>query len=277
MHVIFAVLLFVLSSHTYADTETESPYYFGVINQRSISLTAKYWNPILAYISNKTDVPLRLKMGKTAPETTAMTVRGEHAFVYTNHMFTRERDKLGYQVILRLQSPAINSVIIVRKNSPINHLMDLNNQLVIFPSREAFVGYWVPMDHIMKSGIKVKQTFAGNQEGAMAQLQAGRGQAAAVNKLVLERYARREQLKYRILWESEPYLSIPVMANPKLPAELVQKVRNAFIDMTNDSDGNRILKQSADLLKQKRPLVFIRADDNDYKNYRDFYKNTVIQ
>ena len=60
MHVIIAVLLFVLSSHTYADTKTDTPYYFGVINQRSISLTAKYWNPILAYISNKTDVPLRL-------------------------------------------------------------------------------------------------------------------------------------------------------------------------------------------------------------------------
>jgi len=51
----------------------EEPLAFGVLNQRSALLTAQYWNPILAYVSARSGVPLRLKMGRTAPETTAMT------------------------------------------------------------------------------------------------------------------------------------------------------------------------------------------------------------
>ena len=61
---------------------------FGVINQRSLALTAEYWNPILKYVSARSGVQLRLMMGKTAPETTAQSVKGEHDFVYSNHLFT---------------------------------------------------------------------------------------------------------------------------------------------------------------------------------------------
>lgn len=268
-------LLFLLTATSAAST-TSQTHYFGVINQRSIALTAKYWNPILNYVSEKSGVPLKLRMGKTAPETTAMTVRGEHAFVYTNHMFTPERDRIGYRVILRMKTPSINSTIIVPEDSPIKSLQELNGKNVVFPHNNAFVGYWVPMDHLIRSKIQVKESFAGNQEGAMAQVQHGKAIAAAVNKQVLERYARRENFKYRNLWISEPYLSIPIMASPDLPQAKVDAVRKAFIEMKDDPEGIKILTASAALVKKNQPVEIIYADDHDYANYREFYRNTVV-
>ena len=273
----FLILPLILVTASSVVNASEQPNYFGVINQRSIALTAKYWNPILNYVSQKSGVPLKLRMGKTAPQTTAMTVRGEHAFVYTNHMFTEERDKVGYQVILRMQTPSINAIIIVRDDSPIKSLQELKEQQVAFPHSNAFVGYWVPMDHLIRSDISVKPTYAGNQEGAMAQVHHGKVVAAAVNKQVLERYARRENFKYRGLWRSEPFLSIPIMAHPDLKQYKVKAVRKAFIDMKKDPAGQKILKASAAILKHKNPLEFIYADDDDYSNYRNFYRNTVVK
>ncbi|MDH5393585.1 MAG: phosphate/phosphite/phosphonate ABC transporter substrate-binding protein [Gammaproteobacteria bacterium] len=269
-------LLFLFTTLTSVVNAAEQSNYFGVINQRSIALTAKYWNPILNYVSQKSGVPLKLRMGKTAPKTTAMTVRGEHAFVYTNHMFTEERDKLGYRVILRMQTPSINAIIIVRDDSAIKSLAELNQQQVAFPHSNAFVGYWVPMDHLMRSGITVQPSYAGNQEGAMAQVHHGKAVAAAVNKQVLERYASRENFSYRGLWTSEPYLSIPIMAHPALQQDKVEAVRKAFIDMKNDVLGQKILKASAAVIKSRKPLEFIYADDKDYSNYRNFYRNTIV-
>lgn len=203
-----------------AHAEAEAPLGFGVINQRSVSLTAQSWNPILNYVGKKAGVPLVLKMGKTAPETTAMTVRGEHAFAYTNHMFTAERDRIGYKVILRMKGEPIHGTIVVRDDSPIRSIEDLRGTKVAFPSKEAFVGYWLPMDHLLKSGVQVNAVFAGNQEGAMSQLQFGEVAAAAVNRKLLSRYAQREDFRYRVIWTSEPYLDIPVMAHPSLPPGL---------------------------------------------------------
>jgi len=55
----------------------EQPYAFYVLNQRSIALTAQYWNPILTYVSRKSAVPLELKLAKTAREGNAIAEMGK--------------------------------------------------------------------------------------------------------------------------------------------------------------------------------------------------------
>lgn len=274
LHYLGIVLLAVHVSA--ARSEDAKPLHFGVINQRSVSLTAQSWNPILAYVGKKAGVPLVLKVGKTAPETTDMTERGEHAFAYTNHMFTPERDKIGYRVILRLQGEPIRGVIVVREDSPFRSVQDLKGQPVAFPSRDAFVGYWLPMDYLLKSGIEVREVFAGNQEGAMSQLQFGQS-AAAVNKKLLDQYSSREDLRFRVIWTSEPYLDIPVMAHPAVPAKLVEAVREAFIGMSQDPEGQKALHACANALQSRNLWSFARAEDKDYDNYRRFYQNTVVK
>lgn len=271
----FAPFLALLAWSAWADEGR--PLSFGVINQRSVALTAQSWNPLLAYVGRKAGTPLQLKMGKTAPETTAMTERGEHAFAYSNHMFTPERDRIGYKVILRMAGPPIHGAIVVREDSPARTLRDLKGQSVAFPSREAFVGYWLPMDQLVKEGVEVKEMFAGNQEGAMSQLQFGKVAAAAVNKKILENYAQREDFKFRVIWTSDPYLDIPVMVHPSVPAKLVEAVREAFIGMGRDPEGQKALQASADALESKTLWSFVRAEDKDYDNYRRFYRTTVVK
>lgn len=260
-----------------ARAQSDPPLGFGVINQRSVALTAEAWNPILAYVSKKSGVPLTLRMGKTAPETTAMTVRGEHAFAYTNHMFTPERDRIGYRVIVRMRGDPIHGVIVVRDDSRIRSVADLAGAKVAFPSKEAFVGYWLPMDHLLKSGVQVRAIFAGNQEGAMSQLQFGEVTAAAVNRKLLARYAQREDFRYRVIWTSDPYLDIPIMAHPSMPPRQVEAVRAAFVGMDQDPEGRRALQASADALGSRELWSFIRAEDAEYDNYRRFFRTTAVK
>ena len=270
-------LTFGWTPATGAQAQGEAPLGFGVINQRSVTLTAQTWNPILSYVGEKVGVPLVLKMGRTAPETTAMTARGEHAFAYTNHMFTTERDRVGYKAILRLQGEPIHGVIVVRDDSPVRKVADLKGARVAFPSKEAFVGYWLPMDHLLKSGVRVQEVFAGNQEGAMSQLQFGEVAAAAVNRKLLSRYAQREDFRYRVIWTSAPYLDIPIMAHPLLPPRLVEAVRAAFIGMAQDPAGRRALQASAAALGSQEVWRFVRAEDAEYDNYRRFYRRTMVK
>ncbi len=85
----------------------QQAYAFNVLNQRSIALTAQYWNPILTYVSRKSGVPLELKLAKTAQEGNAIAEKHGYDFLYTNHFFTPERERLGYKVIARPAGPGI--------------------------------------------------------------------------------------------------------------------------------------------------------------------------
>lgn len=255
----------------------EKIYSFGVLNQRSVMLTAQYWNPILRYVSDKSGVRLQLKMGKTAPETSAMTGRGEFDFLYSNHIFTNANQPAGYRVIARPIEKAIQGQIVTLDDSPIHELKGLEGKEVGFPSPAAFVGYAVPMNRFLQSGISVKPVFAGNQEGIMGQLKAGRVIAAGVNSEVMDDFAQREHIKYRVLWASEGFLNLPVSAHPSVPLEKIAAVKAALVNMAKDPDGLKVLEASAALIKQSPPLGFVPAEDREYENYRHFYKTTQVK
>ncbi len=255
----------------------EQAYSFYVLNQRSIALTAQYWNPILTHVSRKSGVPLELKLAKTAQEGNAIAERSGYDFLYTNHFFTPERDRLGYKVIARPAGPGIRSQIVVPEDSPIQTLQDLNGKDVAFVTPDGFTGYWLPMDALLRAKVKINVVFTGNQEASSAQLRVNKVAAAGVNSSVMARYGRRESFEYRALWTSEIYQDLCIMANPKVPADKVAAVRAVLINMVRDPEGSRILEDGADLLKSIGELGFVAAENRDYDNYRRFYRATQVK
>ena len=251
---------------------------FGVLNQRSATLTAQQWNPILAYVSKKANVDLKLKIAKTAPETTALTVRGEAQFAYTNHLFSPDRVKLGWRVIARPDTDGIRGLIVVNQDSPIRALTALEGQAVAFPSAEAFVGYNLTMNALLHKGVNVIPLFAGNQEGAIGLLKSGKAAAAGVNEDVMAAFSKREAFHYRVLWASESFNDLAIMANPNfVPESTIRAVQQAFVGMRNDAEGKKILAQVAALLKTDQSGGFVTASDFDYENYRRFHREKLLK
>ena len=255
----------------------EPPFVFNVLNQRTIALTAQYWNPILIYVTRKSGVPLQLKLAKTTKEGNALAEQGAYDFLYTNHFFTPERDRLGFVVIARPAGRGIQGQIVVPRDSPIRALQELNGKEIAFPSHDAFASYFLPMDALIKAKVDVREVLTSNQEASLAQLKIGTVAAAAVNDQIIQRYARREGFEYRLLWKSEVYNDLCIMVSPKVPMDKVAAVREAFVNMVNDPEGRSVLEAGAELLKIKDKLGFIAADNRDYDNYRAFYKNTAVK
>jgi phosphonate transport system substrate-binding protein len=255
----------------------EKPYSFNVLIQRSIALTAQYWNPILTHVSKKSGVPLELKLNKTAQEGNAIAEKFGYDFLYTNHFFTPERDRLGYKVFARPAGPGIRSQIIVPEDSPIQTLHDLAGKDVGFVTPDGFTGYWLPYDALLRAKVKINVVFTGNQEASAAQLRVNKIAAAGVNSSVMARWGRRENFNYRALWTSELYGDLCIMASPKVPADKVAAVRQALVGMVNDPEGRRVLEAGADLLKSTGDLGFVAVEDREYDNYRKFYRTTLVK
>jgi len=274
----FVLLIAAAASSLSVSAQPKKSYTFYVLNQRSVALTAQYWNPIMTYVSRKSGVPIELKLAKTAQEGNAIAEKGGYDFQYTNHFFTPDRDRLGWKVIARPAGPGIRSQIVVPEDSPFQRLQDLAGKDVAFVSPDAFAGYWLPMDALLKNKVNVKGVFTSNQEAGLAQLKVGTVAAAGVNDSIIQRYARREGFEYRLLWNSEVYNDLCIMASTKVPAAKIAAVRDAFVGMMSDPEGRKVLETGAELLKIKGDSMgFIGASDKDYDNYRAFYKKTLVK
>jgi phosphonate transport system substrate-binding protein len=248
-------------------------YNFSPVNQYDINLTAAYWNPIIAYVSEKSGVKLNLKIGRTSADTTSYVLAKEVEFVFSNHLFSPEREQLGWKVFGRRNTPALQGQIVVPVDSPITDIAQLKGQDVAFAGPEAFVVYKVPYAHLLSKNIDVKVVFAGNQNAAFAQLFAGKVVASGANSQLVDGYARREGKKFRVLWSSESFQDLALMVAGKVPDTDARKVANAFIDMYKDPVGRDILHQASKEVGLPNDAYFVAAGASDYAAYKRFYQS----
>lgn len=256
----------------HAEPPQGATYRFSPVNQYGIHLTAAYWNPIIQYVSEKSGVQLQLKIGRTSADTTAYVLTQEVEFVFSNHLFSPEREQLGWKVLARRQTRPVRGQIIVPDSSPITDLAQLQGQEVAFAGPEALIAYKFPAAQLMARKIDAKFVFGGNMDGALAQLFSGKVSAAGVNSQLAEGYAQREGKKYRVLWQSPALYDLPLMASSKVPENVQKAVVQAFIGMGQDPKGREILHKASEQVGLVKDAYFITSDGNEYAAFRDFYR-----
>ncbi|MFZ6772158.1 phosphate/phosphite/phosphonate ABC transporter substrate-binding protein [Undibacterium sp. SXout7W] len=247
-------------------------YQFSPVNQYDINLTAAYWNPIIDYVSEKSGVKLNLKIGRTSADTTSFVIAKEVEIAFTNHLFSPEREKLGWKVFGRRELPPVHGQIVVPADSSITDIAQLQGQDVAFPGPEAHIAYKVPMAQLLNKGVNVNVVYGGNQNAALAQLFAGKVKAVGGNSQLIEAYSVREKRKLRILWTSEPYYDLALMASPKVTPADLKAISAAFFSMRTDPRGKEVLHQASLKVGLTGNAYFIPSDGSEYASYRKFYQ-----
>ncbi len=251
-------------------------YHFSPVNQYGIQVTAAYWNPIMDYVSEKSGVPLKLKIGRTSADTTAFVLAQEVDFVFTNHLFSPEREALGWKVFGRRLTPPVHGQIVVPADSPVTELAQLAGKEVVFPGPEATVAYKFTYAQLLARKIDVRTVFAGNMDGAFAQLASGKVRAVGANSQLTDGWSKRENQPVRVLWKSEPLHDLALMASRKVSAKDLQAVSRAFIEMDKDPQGRQVLARASELVKLPPGTAFVASNGSEYGAYRSFYQTAPV-
>ena len=246
-------------------------YNFSPVNQWNLQVSAGFWNPIIGYVAERSGVCMNLKLGRTSADTTSFVLAREVDFAFTNHLFSPERAKMGWTVFGRRNLPPVRSQIVVPADSPIRSLQQLAGASVGFPGPEALVAYKASYAQLLQREIPVTVVFAGNQDAAFTQLFAGMVKAVGANSQLVQNWQGREGAAFRVLWSSEPFNDLALMASPRVPAARVSAVARAFLAMHRDPEGRRVLAAAAKLIHSPAPISFVAASEADYASYRIFY------
>jgi phosphonate transport system substrate-binding protein len=268
-------VLFACALAFSARAETPS-YNFSPVNLYNLQVSASFWNPIVRYVSAKSGVQLNLKLGRTSADTTSYVLAREVDFAFTNHLFSPDREKMGWTVFGRRDAPPLRAQIVVPADSPVKDLAGLAGSTVVFAGPEAFISYKVAYAGLLRQNIAVNAVFAGNMDAAFTQLFAGRARARGANSQLVQNFSAREKKSFRVLWSSAPFNDLALMASPRVPAADVRAVAQAFLGMRKDPEGRRILDAAAELVRAQEPLGFVAASNADYASYRAFYASAPL-
>ncbi|MDD5296333.1 MAG: phosphate/phosphite/phosphonate ABC transporter substrate-binding protein [Rhodocyclaceae bacterium] len=220
----------------------EKVYTFGVVPQQAASEMEETWAPFLAWVSAKSGVKLRFETAPDIPTFEKRLGQGKYDIAYMNpYHYTVFHKKPGYEALAKEKDRKIKGILVVRKDSSIKDIRDLNGATLVFPAPAAFAASILPRVALRKEGIAFTPKFVTSHDSVY--LIVARGQHPAGGGIVrtLEMLDPAVQGELRVLWSTPGYTSHAIAGNPRLTKAIAIKLRDTLVGMGDDPVGRKML------------------------------------
>ncbi len=225
-------------------TNAETIYSIGVVPQFEARRIAEIWQPILAEISQLSGVKLELKASPNIPAFEQQFTAGEFDFAYMNpyHAIIANK-KPGYTPLLRDNGRSLFGIIVVKKDSPIQSVSELDGKTVAFPAPNALGAALLPRAEFdRKFKIKINELYVKSHSSVYLNVLLGKAEAGGgVQKTLSQQPAEvRDQL--RVLYQTTKVPPHPLTAHPRIDAAIQDRVKTAFLQLGDSEKGQAMLK-----------------------------------
>jgi phosphonate transport system substrate-binding protein len=145
----------------------------------------------------------------------------------------------------------MQGIVLVPAASTAQSLLDLRGKRFASCDIISQTGWIYPALWLLNHGEKPKEFFAdhiicGSHDRALWAVATQFADGASVQSLVFDRMIKEDPSladKVRVIMKSGLYGTAPIVVNPRMPATLQEKIRNALITMHESEEGGEILKQ----------------------------------
>lgn len=206
---------------------------FGIVPQQSASRLAKMWGPLLARLSDDLGIQVRFETTKDIPTFEACLAVSAYDLAYMNPVhYTIFAEVTGYRAVARQTDKQLHGLLVVRKDSDINELSDLNGAEIAFPSPGAFGASVVPRAEMRAQGISFTPNYVKSHDSvyravAAGLMSAGGGVLRTFNAIDP---ALRDQL--RVIYRTEGYTPHALASLPGVSEEIRASIQDSLMDIT---------------------------------------------
>ena len=218
-------------------------YTIGIVPQFEIRHLRKIWNPILNEIKKNTGIKLKLVGSPTIPDFEREFNAGRFDFAYMNpyHMLLA-KDSQGYIPLVRDTGRKLHGILVVKRNSQIKSIKDLNGKKIAFPSPNALgASLLIRSDlrnnfNIDFNPIYVKTHSSVYLNVLVDQVAAGGGVQKTLNQ-------QKENIKGALLTlhKTPKVAPHPLAAHPRVPLKIRNKIKHTLLQLGENATGQSLL------------------------------------
>ena len=233
---------------------------FGIVPQQSASRLAKMWAPLMERLSRDLGIPVHFETTKDIPTFEACLAVGAYDLAYMNPVhYTIFSDAAGYQALAHQTEKRLRGLIVVREDSPIQSLEDLEGAEVAFPSPGAFGASVVPRAELKGRGIKVKPQYVKSHDSVYRAVLAGLMPAGGGVLRTFNAISDEMRSQLRVIYETEGYTPHAFAARSDLPDPLRSEIQSLLL---------HIAEQSPEIAKSVGMKGFETASDQSWDDVR---------
>ncbi|MDP1525831.1 MAG: phosphate/phosphite/phosphonate ABC transporter substrate-binding protein [Rhodocyclaceae bacterium] len=217
-------------------TKTAFALTFAVVPQFSPEQIAQAWSPILSALSQATGVKLELKIYPSIGEFEAAFIKGEPDIAYMNpYHAVMARKAAGYVPVIRDDLQRLTGILVVRKNSPVTQISQLDGGTLAFPAPNAF-GASLYMRALLTEEAMLRFTpvYVKTHSNVFRHVITGSAIAGGAIRQTLAKERPEVQAELRIIYETPPAFAHPVAVHPRVPAGVRMSLQQAFLKLGGD-------------------------------------------
>ena len=217
----------------------------GVVPQFPMERIATDWNPVLKEVSRISGLRLELKYYASIPEFEKAFLKGELDIAYLNpYHAVMARKAAGYIPIIRDDHQRLTGILVVRKDSPVTRLEQLEGATIAFPAPNAF-GASLYMRALLTEQARLRFTavYRTTHSNVFRHVLSGQAQAGGAIQHTLDREAPEVRESLRILYETPVAYSHPVAVHPRVPAAERLALQRAFLNLASRAEFASLLKE----------------------------------
>jgi len=170
-------------------------------------------------------------------------------------------------LVQRAEDARFRSVFITGMQSGIQSLADLKGRTLSFGSVSSTSGHLMPRAALLDASIDPDRdlrriSFSGAHDATIAAVAGGKVDAGALNISVWERFVAEHKVdtaQVRVFFTTPPFFDYNWSVNASMPAARREALRQAFLDLSPDSEEGR------QILQLQRATRFIPTEAGNYQ------------
>jgi phosphonate transport system substrate-binding protein len=247
------------------------PLWVGITPLKPAAKLAEEWTPLLDQVARRSGVELRFRTATSIPAFGERLEKGEYDIAYMNpYHYQVVSASPGYRAFARERNQPLEGILIVRKDSKIKSLRDINGAKVSFPTPLAFAASMLTQAELHAQGIQVHAQYVQSHDSVLKSVAGGHFEVGGTILKVLQTADPQLGGSLRVLHTTAVYHSHPFGAHPRVPAGTVQKLQQAFSSLQQDEVGRKLLATVA--FKGFEPAI-----DSDYNDVRRLDLKKLIE
>lgn len=235
-----AILASLPINATAASSETKATVYsFGVVPQFEQRKLYAIWNPIITELSRRTDLTFKLVTTLTIENFEKEFAQGSFDFVYMNPYHVL---KAKNYLPLVADNVPLRGILVVRRDSPVQQLKELEGKEVAFPSPNALgASLLMRADLGRLHHVKVKPLYVKTHSSVYLHVVKGLTAAGGGVEKSLEEQIPAIRNALRVIYTTRSLTSHPVAAHKRVQVADREKVRKALLAMDATPEGRALL------------------------------------
>ncbi|POA98815.1 phosphate ABC transporter substrate-binding protein [Chromobacterium sinusclupearum] len=240
----------------------------GIVPQQSALNLARNWGPLLQYLGKQCSLNLQFETAPDIPSFEQRVAQGMYDLVYFNPLhYVQFHDTVGYQALAREKDRKLIGLIVVRKDSPIQDVRQLDRQTLALPAPESFAASVLPKAQLEAMNIHVGVRYVGSHESVYLAVSQGLFPAGGGINRTWQQLDPQTRQNLRVLWQTPPYTPHAFATHPKMPPEQRQCLLQALTGLANTPDGSALLQA----LSLQALTAAKDSDWNDIRQLRIHY------